>query len=216
MKSAEDVTQLLLAWSNGDRQALDRLVPLVNTELHRIAERSLRREADGHTLQPTALVNEAFLKLFDQTRVEWQNRLHFFGVAANLMRRILIDHARKNLAGKRGGDVVKIPLESLFNVSESTLATGQLEWSDDKFVELLALNEALEKLEELDPGKCRVVECRYFFGFSVEETALALGVSAATVVREWRAARAFLYHALAKKESPHALGNDPATLETDQ
>ena len=209
MNSAEDVTQLLLAWSSGDAEALDRLIPLVYTELHRIAERSLRREAEGHTLQPTALVNEAFLKLFDQTRVEWQNRLHFFGVAANLMRRILIDHARKHLAGKRGGGVVKVPLESLFNVSESTLATGQLEWSDDKYVELLALNEALEKLEKLDPGKCRVVECRYFFGLTVEETAVALSVSAATVVREWRAARAFLFRALSKKEISHALGMTP-------
>jgi len=198
MNSTEDLTQLLVAWSNGDKQALDQLIPLVYTELHRIAERSLRREAEGHTLQPTALVNEAFLKLIDQTRVEWQNRLHFYSVTARLMRRILIDHTRKHLAGKRGGDVVKVPLESFFNASESTLATGQPEWSDDKFVELLALNEALEKLEELDPDKCRVIECRYFFGLSVEETAVALNVSAATVVREWRAARAFLHRALAK------------------
>ena len=215
MTSAEDITQLLLAWSGGNRQALDCLVPLVYTELHRIAERSLRRAAEGHTLQPTALVNEVFLKLFDQTRVEWQNRLHFFGVAANLMRRILIDHARKRLAGKRGGDVVKVPLESLFNVSEDTLATGCLDWSDDKLVELLSLNEALEQLEKLDPDKCRVVECRYFFGLTVEETAVALDVSAATVVREWRGARAFLHRALAQKESPDAKGTDPTTLETN-
>ena len=215
MTSAEDITRFLLAWSDGDRQALERLVPLVYTELHRIAERSLRREGEGHTLQPTALVNEAFLKLFDQTRVEWQNRMHFFGVAANLMRRILIDHARRQLADKRGGDVVKVPLESLFNVSEDTPATGRLDWSDDKLVELLSLNEALEQLEKLDPDKCRVVECRYFFGLTVEETAVALGVSAATVVREWRAARAFLHRALAKQEISHADGNDPATLETN-
>ncbi len=215
MTSAEDITQLLLAWSDGDRQALDRLVPLVYTELHRIAARSLRRENEGHTLQPTALVNEAFLKLFDQSRIDWQNRLHFFGVAANLMRRILIDHARRHLADKRGGDVVKVPLESLFNVSEDTLATGRLDWSDDKLVELLSLDEALNKLERLDPDKCRVVECRYFFGLTVEETAAALNVSAATVVREWRGARAFLHRALAKKESSHANPNDTATLETD-
>lgn len=215
MNSAEDITQLLLAWSGGDRQALDRLVPLVYTELHRIAERSLRCEAEGHTLQPTALVNEAFLKLFDQTRVEWQNRLHFFGVAANLMRRILIDHARWHLADKRGGDVVKVPLESLFNIAEDTLPTGRLDWSDDKLVELLSLNEALEQLEKLDPDKCRVVECRYFFGLTVEETAVALDVSAATVVREWRGARAFLHRALAQKESPDAKGTDPTTLETN-
>lgn len=216
MNSTEDLTQLLVAWSNGDKQALDQLIPLVYSELHRIAERSLRREAEGHTLQPTALVNEAFLKLFRQSEVEWQNRLHFYGVAASLMRRILIDHARKSQADKRGGGIVKVPLDSIFNLSESLLSAGTLDWSDEKQVELLALNEALEKLEALDPEKCRVVELRYFFGLTVEETAVALSISTATVVRQWRAARAILYRAIGKKEAAYAIGDDPPTLEPDQ
>lgn len=206
----QTITQLLLDWSNGQRQALERLLPLVYTELHRIAERSLRREGEGHTLQPTALVNEAFLRLFDQARVEWQNRLHFFGVAANLMRRILIDHARKHHAGKRGGGARKVSIDSLLNLSEEMITNGRFDWSDEKYVELLTLNNALEELEKLDPEKCRIVELKYFFGLTVEEIAVALNVSVATVVRQWRAARAFLYRAINKEVSDGSI-----TLEKD-
>lgn len=206
----QTITQLLLDWSKGDRQALESLLPMVYTELHRIAERSLRREGEGHTLQPTALVNEAFLKLFDQTRVEWQNRLHFFGVAANLMRRILIDHARRHHASKRGGGAKKVSVDSLLNLSKEMITEGRFEWSDEKYVELLTLNNALEELEKLDPEKCRIVELKYFFGLTVEETAVALDVSVTTVVRQWRAARAILYRAIKKEVSDGSI-----TLEKD-
>lgn len=206
----QTITQLLLDWSNGNRQSLERLLPMVYTELHRIAERSLRREGEGHTLQPTALVNEAFLRLFDQSRVEWQNRLHFFAVAANLMRRILIDHARKHHAGKRGGGARKISIDSLLNLSKEMITDGRLDWSDEKYVELLTINNALEELEKLDPEKCRIVELKYFFGLTVEETAVALDVSVATVVRQWRVARAILYRAINKEVSDGSI-----TLEED-
>lgn len=206
----QTITQLLLDWSKGERQALERLIPVVYTELHRIAERSLRREGEGHTLQPTALVNEAFLKLFDQTRVEWQNRLHFFGVAANLMRRILIDHARKHHANKRGGGAKKISIDSLLNLSKEMVTDGRFDWSDEKYVELLTINNALEQLEKLDPQKHSIVALKYFFGFTVEETAAALDVAVATVVRQWRTAKTFLYHEITKE----AL-NGSITLEKD-
>lgn len=207
----QTITQLLLDWSKGDRLAMEQLIPMVYAELHRIAERSLRREAESHTLQPTALVNEAFLKLFDQTRVEWQNRLHFFGVAARLMRRILIDHARKHHASKRCGGAKKIPFDSLLNLSEDQITNTRFDWSDAKYVELLALNDALEELERLDSDKARIVELKYFFGLTVEEIAVALHVSVATVVRQWRAARTFLYHAINKE-----VLDETDSLETDR
>ncbi|MGE0885789.1 MAG: sigma-70 family RNA polymerase sigma factor [Blastocatellales bacterium] len=205
------VTHLLVSWNEGDRGAFDQLIPLVYAELHRIAERSLHQEQEGHTLQPTALVNEAFLKLCDQTRVEWQNRLHFFAVAAKLMRRILLDHARKHHAAKRGGYAKKIPLDSLLNLSEEQITRSGFEWSDEKTLELMALEDALQELEELDPEKCHVVELRYFFGLTVEETADALGVSVPTVVRQWRAARAFLYRSINKQE----IHDGETSVETD-
>lgn len=202
----QTITRLLLQWSDGSTDALDRLIPLVHTELHRIAERSLRREDGNHTFQPTDLVNEAFLKLFDQKQVEWQNRMHFFGIAANLMRRILVDHYRKQHADKRGGGATKVSIDSVFDLPE---LPGK-EWSEQDKINLLALNQALEKLKELDPEKCSVVELRYFFGLSVEDTATAMNIAVSTVVRHWRWARAFLYRTL-KEETP----DGQTAMETD-
>lgn len=180
----QNVTELLHAWSGGDDQALEKLIPLVYAELHRIAERSLRRMNRGVTLQPTALINEAFIKLIGQDRSQWQNREQFFGVAANLMRRILLDYARKRRAVKRGSGQVRFTLDDA------------LEISDEKAAELIALDDALLSLEKIDPAKSRIVELRYFGGLTVEETALALDISVTTVVRQWRAARLWLYREL--------------------
>jgi len=177
-----EVTQLLLAWPAGGESVSDRLFRLVHAELHRQAARAMRREGDVHTLQATALVNEAYLRLVDQSRVEWRNRAHFFGVAANLMRRILVDHARARKAAKRGGGV-------------SPLSLGGVGFEDQAIegdVDVLMLNDALEKLAAFDPDQARVVELRYFSGLSIDETAEALQVSSATVKREWATARAWL------------------------
>jgi RNA polymerase sigma factor (TIGR02999 family) len=182
---AEDVTQLLLAWSRGDRTAGDQLLPVIYAELHRRAAAAMRREQDGHTLQPTALVHEAYMRLVDQRRVEWQNRAQFYGVAAQLMRRILIDHAREHLAQKRGGGAHQVTLSGIEAVP------------DDDPVDVLALHEALERLARLDARQARLVELRYFGGLSIEETAEALDVSPATVKREWATARAWLKRELA-------------------
>ena len=179
--SQHAVTRLLIRLTEGDNAALDALLPAVYDELRRLAANYLRRERVGHTLQPTALVHEAYLRLVDQTRVEWQNRAHFFGVAAQMMRRILVDHARGQQAEKRGGDVQKISLDE--NIDVSALRAS----------ELVALDEALERLAELDPQKSRLVELRFFGGLSVEETAEVMGVSAPTVKRHWRLAKAWLY-----------------------
>jgi RNA polymerase sigma factor (TIGR02999 family) len=178
--SPQQMTDLLAAWSDGDAEALDRLLPLVERELHRLAHQYMRRERPGHTLQTSALVNEAYLKLCDQTRVRWQNRAHFFAIAAQTMRRILIDHARSRRYGKRGGGAPPLPLDEAAVLS------------DERADELVALDEALAGLEKVDPRKARVVELRYFGGLSVEETAEVLKVSPDTVGREWRRARAFL------------------------
>ena len=175
-----DVTGLLQAWGGGDPAALDQLVPIVYDELHRQAQRYLRREAPGHTLQTTALVHEAYLRLVDQREARWQNRAQFFGVAAQAMRRILVDHARRHQAAKRGGSAVPVPLE------EGEVAAAG---SD---VDLVALDDALTRLAALDPQQARVVELRYFTGLGIEETAEALGISPATVKREWAMARAWL------------------------
>jgi RNA polymerase sigma factor (TIGR02999 family) len=185
MDTSPDVTQLLLAWSDGDREALERLTPLVYRELKKLAESYLRRERAGHTLQPTALAHEAYIKLIDQQNVHWQNRAHFFGIAAQAMRRILVDHARSRLAGKRGGGAV-VSLDEAVDVS------------DQRAGQLLALDEALKTLAELDPQQSRVVELKYFGGMTLEETAEALGISRATVIREWRMAKAWLYDELNK------------------
>ena len=186
MKTSHDVTQLLLEWSKGNGNALDELLPLVYRELQKIAHRYLNREQSSSTLQTTALVHEAFLKLVDQNRVEWQNRAHFFGVAAQAMRRILVDHARQRLANKRGSGVEKISLEE-----------GLIDVSDEKASELIELDAALQRLSEADEQKSRLVELRYFGGLSIEETAEVLGVSIATVNRQWRLAKAWLYKEIA-------------------
>jgi RNA polymerase sigma factor (TIGR02999 family) len=180
----QEMTELLAAWSNGDRQALDRLLPLVEEELHRLAHRYMSREREGHTLQTTALVNEAYLRLIDQRGVRWQNRAHFFAIAAEMMRRILIDHARKQAYQKRGGGARHLPLD------EAAVLTNE------RAAELVALDEALQNLAKVDERKARVIELRYFGGLSVEEVAEVLGVHPDTVTREWRRARAWLHREL--------------------
>jgi RNA polymerase sigma-70 factor (ECF subfamily) len=177
-----DVTGLLLAWRKGDKGAADKLMPAIYDELHRQAERAMRNENPDHILQATALVNEAYLRLVDQSRVEWQNRAHFLGVAAQIMRRVLVDHARGRLADKRGGGAAHVTLDDVH--------AGAGEGAGP--VDLLELNDALEKLAALDPDQARVVELRYFTGLSIEETAEAMGTSPATVKREWAVARAWL------------------------
>jgi len=187
MNTSPDITQLLLAWSGGDSEALDKLTPLVYRELKKLAESYLRRERAGHSLQPTALAHEAYIKLIDQQNVQWQNRAHFFGIAAQAMRRILVDHARARLAGKRGGGGEVVPLDEAVDVS------------DQRADQLIALDEALKRLSELDPQRGRVVELKYFGGMTLEETAEVLGVSRAKVIREWRIAKAWLYGELSKQ-----------------
>ena len=188
MDTSSDLTQLLLAWGEGDREALDELTPLVYRELKKLAGSYLRRERAGHTLQPTALAHEAFIKLIDQRNVRWRNRAHFFGIAAQAMRRILVDHARARLAGKRGSGGAVVSLDEVIDVSDS------------RADQLLALDEALKRLAQLDPNRGRVIELRYFGGLTLEDTAEVLGVSRATVIREWRMAKAWLYGEL-KKDS---------------
>ena len=178
-----DVTPLLLAWGNGDESAGEQLLPVVYAELHRQAARAMRREAVEHTLQATALVHEAYLRLVDQQRIEWRNRAQFFGVAAQTMRRILVDHARGQHAAKRGGGMQQITLSE---ANQPAAADG------DNSVDVLALHEALHRLSALDPDQARLVELRYFGGLNIEETADALGISPATVKREWAVARAWL------------------------
>jgi RNA polymerase sigma-70 factor (ECF subfamily) len=173
--------------TDGDGAAMEELLPLVYQELRRRAANYLRRERQGHTLQPTALVHEAYLRMIDQTQVRWQNRAHFFGVAAQMMRRILVDHARSQHAEKRGGDAVKLSLDENIDVS------------NDRSSDLVALDEALSRLAEIDPQKSRVVELRFFGGLSVEETAEVLNVSAPTVKRHWRLAKAWLFGQVQKQ-----------------
>ena len=181
MQKPEGITQLLVDWSKGDQKALDKLMPLVYSELRRLAGNYLRRERPGHTLQPTALVNEAYLKLIDQKNAKWQNRAQFFGVAAQLMRRILVDHARAHQAAKRGGSD-----QQRLSITSAEKLVQQPE------VDLLALHEALEELATLDSQQERIVELRFFGGLSIEETAEVLGIGHATVERDWKMARAWL------------------------
>jgi len=190
--ASQELTQLLVAWSDGDQAALEKLLPLVNAELRRLASRYMRRETPGHTLQTSALVNEAYLRLIDQQHVRWQNRAHFFGIAAQLMRRILIDHARRYQYAKRGGGAVQVSLDEAAAVTEARAA------------ELLAVDEALEKLTAMDARKGRIVELRFFGGLTEEETAEVMGVSVPTVQREWRAAKAWLHRMLTSGESDDA------------
>ena len=180
-----DVTQLLLAWGGGDRSAGERLLPAVYAELKHQAARAMRGERSGHTLEPTALVHEAYLRLVDQRRAEWRSRAHFFGVAAQVMRRVLVDHARGRHAAKRGGAMERVTLGDADGAAASPDAPGG-------GVGVLALHDALDRLAAFDPEQARVVELRYFGGLSIDETAAALGVSAATVKREWAIARAWL------------------------
>jgi RNA polymerase sigma-70 factor (ECF subfamily) len=177
----QEVTQLLGAWSSGDEGALEKLIPLVQPELHRLAHHYMNRERAGHTLQTTALLNEAYLQLTDKTQRPWQNRTHFMAVAAQLMRRIMVDHARARCALKRGAGAIRVTLD------EAALVT------EERAEELLALDEALEKLAEFDRRRSEIVEMRYFGGLTVEEIADVLKVHPNTVMRDWRAAKAWLY-----------------------
>jgi RNA polymerase sigma factor (TIGR02999 family) len=175
-----DVTQLLVAWSSGDTAARDALMPLVHDELHRLAHRYMRRERGNHTLQTSALVNEAYLRLIDQRDMKWQNRAQFFGIAAQMMRRILVDYARKRGFAKHGGDLHAVPLDEVMIVSPQRAA------------EVVALDDALSRLAALDQRKSQIIELRFFGGLSIEETAEVLGVSAGTVMRDWTFAKAWL------------------------
>lgn len=181
MQSPEGVTQLLIDWGNGDQAALEKLMPLVYSELRRLATNYLYRERAGHTLQPTALVNEAYLRLIGQRNAKWQNRAHFFAISAQLMRRILVDHVRRHQADKRGG-----------SEQQRLSITSVEELAAQPAVDLLALNEALDELTKMDPQQSRIVELKFFGGLSIEETAEVLGVGHATVEREWKSARAWL------------------------
>lgn len=179
-RPSPDVTLLLVRLKGGDRGALDRLMPLVHDELRRLAQAHMRRERADHTLQATALAHEAYMRMVDLDRIDWRDRAHFFGVAAGVMRRILIDHARKRRAARRGGGAPHVPLEE------------GLRLADDRPDELVDLDEALERLAALDERQARIVELRFFGGLSVEETAAVLDVSPRTVKREWAVARAWL------------------------
>jgi RNA polymerase sigma factor (TIGR02999 family) len=183
-ESSPNITQMLLAWSSGDEQALDELIPIVHDELHRIAARHMKGERRGHTLQTTALLNEAFEKLVERKNVQWKNRAHFFAIAAQIMRRILIDHARTRLRAKRGKRGEKISLEQVALVSES------------RAEELILLDKALIELAEIDPRKSRIVELKFFGGLTTEEIAELEGVSSRSIEREWRKAKAWLYDAI--------------------
>ncbi len=186
--SPQGLTQLLVSWSNGDKQAFDQLVPLVYAELRRMARRAMARQSPGHTLQTSALVNEAYLKMVDQQSVAWQNRAHFFAVSAQVMRHILIDHARRSRSAKRGAGALRVSLSEAIPRAEQRAA------------DLIALDEALTELARFDERKSRIVELRFFSGLSVEETAAVLGVAPVTVMREWRAAKMWLQDALSPKE----------------
>jgi len=175
------ITELLMAWSDGNREALDDLMPLVYADLRRVAAGYMRRENEGHALQPTALVHEAYVRLIDQNRVKWRNRAHFFGVAAGMMRRILVDHARRRIADKRGGRVGPVTLDAEQVAADSPTA-----------IDVLALHDSLERLARFDAQQERIVELRYFGGLTIEEAAEVIGISRATVVREWTIAKAWL------------------------
>jgi RNA polymerase sigma factor (TIGR02999 family) len=182
-----EITKMLREWGGGNQEVLDELLPLVYDELHRQAARFLRKERPGHTLQTTALIHEAYLKLIDQRNVNWESRTHFFAIAAQAMRRILVDYARAAHRGKRGGNDIKLPLDEAMTVA-----------SDEKSVDLIALDEALDRLAKQDERQARVVELRYFSGLSLEETAEALHISRATVASDWSMAKVWLYREIRK------------------
>jgi len=179
-----NITELLVGYGRGDKEAIDQLMPIVYDELRRQAARYLRREQPGHTLQTTALIHEAYIRLVDQRNVQWQNRAHFFGIAAQLMRRILVDHARTKKRVKRGGSDVRVSLDD---------ATVAVKGQD---LDVVALDEALERLAKIDEQQSRVVELRFFSGLTVEETAAVMRISAATVKRDWSMAKAWLHREL--------------------
>lgn len=181
MQPPEGITQLLIDWGKGDQAALEQLMPLVYSELRRLASNYLRRERAGHTLQPTALVNEAYLRLVGQKNAKWQNRAQFFAISAQFMRRILVDHARRHQAAKRGG-----------SEQQRLSITSAEELISEPAIDLLVLNEALDELAKMDPQQSRIVELRFFGGLSIEETGEVLGISHSTVEREWKSARAWL------------------------
>jgi len=183
-----NITQLLVAWNGGDKAALDQLIPIVYEELRRQASRYLRQERPGHTLQTTALIHEAYLRLVDQKSVQWQNRAQFFGIAAQLMRRILVDHARTKHRAKRGGSAVRVSLSDATSVTK------------DANLDLVELDQALNRLAEIDPQQSKIVELRFFSGLNVEETAAALNISPATVKRDWSVAKAWLYREINRDE----------------
>jgi RNA polymerase sigma factor (TIGR02999 family) len=185
--AAQDITTLLLAWNRGDDDALARLIPLVEAELRRLAHSYMARERPGHMLQTTALLNEAYLRLVDSSRVRWQNRAHFFAVSAQLMRRILVDFARARGKAKRGGGRVQVSLEEALEISE------------ERSPDLVALDDALQALAAFDERKSKVVELRFFGGLSVDETAEVLDVSPVTVMRDWGLAKAWLFRELDKR-----------------
>jgi RNA polymerase sigma-70 factor (ECF subfamily) len=191
-----DISELLRRWSSGDQSSLEKLTPIVYDELRRLARRYMRGERPGHSLQTTALVNEAYTRLVDYKRMQWQDRAHFFAVSAQLMRRILVEHARRHNV-KRGGGIPHVSLD------ETAVVNG-------KSSDLVALDDALDSLARIDPRKVQVVEMRFFGGLSVEETAEILKISAVTVKRDWRAARAWLYRELSGENT-----DGPATLETN-
>ena len=183
----QQVTQLLIAWGNGDQAALEQLLPLVYEELHRLARQYMRHERKDNTLQTSALVNEAYLRLVDQKNVKWQNRAHFFAIAAQIMRRILVDHARKRSYQKRGGNAMRVTLDETLMIS------------DERAAEVVALDDALTSLADLDERKSKIVELRFFAGLSIEETAEILAVSPGTVMRDWTLAKAWLRRAIASE-----------------
>jgi RNA polymerase sigma factor (TIGR02999 family) len=187
-RTPRNITQLLVAWNGGDKSALDQLIPIVYDELRRQASRYLRQERPGHTLQTTALIHEAYLRLVDQKSVQWQNRAQFFGIAAQLMRRILVDHARTRHRAKRGGSAVRVSL------SDATAVTK------DANLDLVELDQALNRLAEIDPQQGKIVELRFFSGLNVEETAAALNISPATVKRDWSVAKAWLHREIHRDE----------------
>jgi RNA polymerase sigma factor (TIGR02999 family) len=195
----DHVTGLLIQWSNGDKAALDKLMPLVHEELRRLAHRYMRREREGHTLQTTALVNEAYLRMVNRKQVKWQNRAHFFAVAAQVMRTILVDYARSHAYAKRGGGAHRLTFDEAMVVSP------------DRSAEVVAIDEALKQLALIDPQQSQIVELRFFGGLTIEETAEVLHVSPATIKREWSTAKAWLYHELNETD----LSNDSRTMATD-
>ena len=191
--SAGEVTRLLAELRSGNPEARDKLIPLVYTQLHRLAARYMRRERPDHTLQPTALVNEAYVRLVSQKVASWKDRAQFFGIAARLMRQILVEHARAHQAEKRGGKVEKLPLDQV------------IEFSTARSRELIELDDALKSLERIDPQQARVVELRFFGGMTVEETAEEIGISPRTVKRDWGVARAWLYGEISRGKASNSV-----------